>query len=144
MGTLLFSTGHAALPWAAIRFKLQASVSSVETFAYMLEGLELRSRVIAIYAEVERACLKGVFRLKTLLANAFVKMYASVLVFLSRARKYFRPNTGLRAVKGAFQSYQTSVAPWMERITDAETEVCRLVGLVQSEGSPHQSIIFCY
>ena len=91
-----YDPGHAALPWAAIRFMLQASVSSVETFAHMLEGVEFTSRIIAIYAEVERACLKGVSRLKSLLANALVRMYASVLAFLSRARQYFGQSSGLR------------------------------------------------
>ena len=126
---------HAALPWAAIRFMLQASVSTVETFGHMLEGVELCSRIIAIYAEVERACLKGVSRLKTQLADALVKMYATVLAFLSRARQYFGQSSGKRMLKGAFQSYQTSVAPWIERISGAEKDVLKLVGLVQSEGT---------
>lgn len=80
-----YDPGHAALPWAAIRFVLQASVSSVETFGHMLEGVELVARITAIYAEVEIACLKGVSRLKTQLANTLVKMYTGVLEFLSRA-----------------------------------------------------------
>ena len=130
-----YDPGHAALPWAAIRFVLQASVSSVETFGHMLEGVELVSRITAIYAEVERTCLKGVSRLKTQLANALVKMYAGVLAFLLRARRYFGQSSGKRALKGAFQSYQTTVAPWVDRIKNAETDVCRLVDLVQSEGS---------
>ena len=139
-----YDPGHAVLPWAAIRFILQASVSSVETFGYMLEGVELSSRIIAIYAEVERACLKGVSRLKTRLADALVKMYATVLAFLSRARQYFAQSSGKRFLKGAFQSYQTSVAPWVEPIDTAEKDVLRLVGLVQSEGSfcqPHGTLV---
>lgn len=134
-----YDPGHAALPWAAIRFVLQASVSSVETFGHMLEGVELSSRIIAIYAEVERACLKGVSRLKTQLADALVKLYAAVLAFLSRARQYFAQSSGKRFLKGAFQSYQTSVAPWVERINTVEKDVLKLVGLVQSEGSFRQS-----
>ena len=130
-----YDPGHAALPWAAIRFMLQASVSSVETMSHMLEGVELTSRITAIYAEVELACLKGVSRLKTQLENALIKMYAAVLAFLSRARQYFGQSSGKRVLKGAFQSYQTSVAPWIQRINNAETDVDRLVGLVQSEGS---------
>ena len=130
-----YDPGHATLPWAAIRFVLQASVSSVETFGHMVEGVELASRITAIYAEVERTCLKGVSRFKTQLANALVKMYASVLAFLLRARRYFGQSSGKRALKGAFQSYQSTVAPWVERIRNAETDVCRLVDLVQSEGS---------
>lgn len=130
-----YDPGHAALPWAAIRLILQASVSHVETFGHMLEGVELSSRIIAIYAEVERACLKGVSILKTQLADALVKMYAAVLAFLSRARQYFAQSSGKRLLKGAFQSHQTSVSPSVERISNAEKDVLKLVGLVQSEGS---------
>ena len=130
-----YDAGHVALPWAAIRFMLQASVSSVETFGHMLEGVELSSKIIAIYAEVERTCLNGGSRLKNQLVDAFVKMYAGVLAFLSRARQYFGQSAGKRALKGAFQSYQTSVAPWIERINNAEKDVLKLVGLVQAEGS---------
>ena len=130
-----YDPGHAALPWAAIRFLLQASVSSVETFGHMLEGVELSSKIIATYAEVERTCLQGVSKLKAQLADALVKMYAGVLSFLSRARQYFGQSSGLRAVKGAFQSYQTTVDPWIERIKNAEKNVQNLRHLVQAEGS---------
>ena len=133
-----YDPGHAALPWAAIRFILQTSVSSVETFGHMLEGVELSSRIIAIYAEVERGCLKGVSRLKTQLADALVKMYAAVLALLLRAKQYFAQSSGKRFLKGAFQSYQTSVAPWVEQINTAEKDVFKLVKLVQSEGSFRQ------
>ena len=126
---------HAALPWAAIRFLLQASVGSVETFGHMLEGVELSSKIIATYAEVERTWLKGVSKLKAQLANALVKLYAGVLAFLSRAREYFAQSSGKRALKGAFQPYQTSVDPWVERINNAEKDVLKLTGLVQAEGS---------
>ena len=130
-----YDAGHAALPWAAIRFLLQASVSSVETFGHMLEGVELTSKIIATYAEIERTCLKGVSKLKTQLADALIKMYASVLAFLSRARQYFGQSSGKRALKGAIQSYQTSVDPWVKRINNAEKDVLKLTGLVQAEGS---------
>ena len=129
-----YDPGHAALPWAAIRFLLQASVGSVETFGHMLEGVELSSKIIATYAEVERTCLKGVSKLKAQLANALVKLYAGVLAFLSRARRYFGHSSGKRAFKGAFQSYQTSVDPWIEQINNAEKDVLKLTGLVQAEG----------
>ena len=129
-----YDPGHAALPWAAIRFILQASVGSVETFGAMLDGIELTSRVIAVYAEVERTCLRGVSKLKTQLSNALVKLYAGVLSFLSKAVQYFGQSSSKRTLKGTFQSYQTTVAPCIERINKDEVDVCRLVSLVQSEG----------
>ena len=119
---------------------LQATVSSVETFGHMLEGIELSSRITAIYAEVERACLKGVSKLKTQLADALVKMYAGVLSFLFKAMHYFGQSSAKRALKGAFQSYRTSVAPFVDRINNAEKDVLKLVGLVQSEGTFYAAI----
>ena len=130
-----YDPGHAALPWAAIRLLLQASFSSLETFGHMLEGVELSSQIIATYAEVERTCLKGVSQFKTQLADALVKLYAGVLAFLSRARQYFGQSFGKRVLKGAFQLYQTSVDPWVERIRNAERDVVHLTRSVQNEGS---------
>ena len=130
-----YDPGHAALPWAVVRFVLQVSVSSVETFGHMLDGVELTTRIIAIYAEVERTCLRGVSKLKTHLANALVKLYAAVLTYLAKASHYFGQSTGKRIFKGAFLSSTTGVVPWTDRISDAETEVSRLVELVQAEGA---------
>lgn len=135
-----YDPGHAALPWAAIRFILQASIGSVETFGSMLDGIELTSRVVSVYAEVERTCLRGVSKLKTHLANSLVKLYAGVLSFLSKAVHYFEQSSSKRMLKGAFQSYQTSVAPYIEPINKDEVDVCRLISLVQSEGMLLQTV----
>lgn len=130
-----YDPGHAALPWAAVRFVLQASVSSVEVFGSMVDGVELTTRVIAIYTEVERLYLKGVSKLKTYLANALVKLYAAVLTYLARAIHYLRQSSGKRLMKGAFHSTATVVTPWIDKINEAETEVSRLKEIVQAEGA---------
>lgn len=42
-----YDPGHAALPWAAIRFLLQATVNDVEIYGNMLQSLELISNLLA-------------------------------------------------------------------------------------------------
>lgn len=133
--TMQYDPAHAALPWAAVRFLLQGAVSSVETFGIMAEGVELTSRIITIYAEVEKTCLKGVSKLKTLLAGRLITLYTAVLKYLARAGHYFSQSTGKRVLKGALQTFQSSVSPWLNGIREAEADVSRLVELVQAEGS---------
>ena len=129
-----YDPGHAALPWAAVRFLLQSAVNNVETFGVMAGGVELSSRIIAMYAEVEKACLKGVSKLKTLLGDALVKLYTAVLRFLARASYYFGQSKRKRVLKAAFQTFRTSVSPWLDRIEEAEGAATKLVELVQGEG----------
>ena len=130
-----YDPAHAALPWAAVRFLLQGAVNSVETFGVMVEGLELTSRVIAVYAEVERNCLRGFSKLKTHLANRIIVLYSAILRYLARASHYFDQSTSKRVLRGAFQTFRSSVSPWLDRIKEAEMEVSKLVELVQAEGS---------
>ena len=101
----------------------------------MAEGVEFTSRVITIYAEVEKTCLKGVSKLKTLLASRLITLYTAVLKYLVRAGHYFSQSTGKRVLKGALQTFQSSVSPWLDGIREAEVDVSKLVELVQAEGS---------
>lgn len=84
---------HAALPWAAVRFVLMAVVSENQIYSSTVEGIELVSRLITQYATVETLYLKGSSEIETLLSKALVRLYASILVFLARAKKFFSRRT---------------------------------------------------
>ena len=47
-----YDPGHAASPLAAVRFVLQASVSSMEILGGMLDGIEITTRIVATCSEV--------------------------------------------------------------------------------------------
>ena len=64
-----YDLAHAARPWALVRFFLQAALNDVETFGAMVEGVEITSRIIIQYTEVEKIYLQGESKLKTELGN---------------------------------------------------------------------------
>ncbi|CAD6572877.1 MAG: hypothetical protein ASARMPREDX12_005527 [Alectoria sarmentosa] len=92
-----FDPVHAALPWAAVRFVLQAVVNETHTYEGMLEGLEKVSSLITRYAMVEDMYLRrSSSSLEGQLSNALIWLYTSILVFLAKSRKYFSRKTGGR------------------------------------------------
>ncbi|KAH7308794.1 hypothetical protein BKA65DRAFT_601650 [Rhexocercosporidium sp. MPI-PUGE-AT-0058] len=52
-----YDPGHAALPWAAARLILQASINDVQTNGAMLEGMELTFNLIPKSEVIERLYL---------------------------------------------------------------------------------------
>ena len=71
----------------------QAVVSENQIYSSTVEGIELVSRLITQYATVETLYLKGSSEIETQLANSLVRLYASILVFLARAKKFFSRRT---------------------------------------------------
>lgn len=99
-----YESVHAALPWAAVRFVLQAAINETQTYEGMLEGLEKVSSVIVRYAMVEDMYLRrSSSPLEGQLSNAPIRFYTSILVFLAKPRKYFSRNTGGRIVRSSFR-----------------------------------------
>lgn len=71
----------------------QAVVSENQIYSSTVEGIELVSRLITQYATVETLYLKGSSEIETQLTKALVRLYASILVFLARAKKFFSRRT---------------------------------------------------
>lgn len=64
-----------------------------ETFGAMAEGIELVSSLLPRYAMIEDRYLHDASALKGDLEESLVRLYAAVLVYLSRARRYYTMNT---------------------------------------------------
>ena len=79
---------HAAVPWAAVRFVLQSMINDNKTYDAMASGLEYVSSLIARYYTVESLYSQSSL-LKEQLAEALLKLYSAVLVFLAKARRYY-------------------------------------------------------
>lgn len=132
-----YDPAHAALPWAAVRFLLQAAVNSVESFDAMLRGIEISTEIIATYAEQEKKLLRGESKSKKQLADSLVKLYEAVLRYLGRAGAYFQQTTFKRVLKDSFQPTQMSVNALLDSIRDAENHVLKFVRFVEHEGNCH-------
>lgn len=83
---------HASLPWVAIRILLQIMVNDSQTFGAMAQGVEYISNLIARYAIVEQLYLQKASAAKHQLTQAVTKLYAAVLKYLSKARRFYDRN----------------------------------------------------
>ena len=59
----------------------------------MIEGLELVSRLIAQYAEVERLYLHGASTQQDQLEQRITELYVAILIYLLKAREFYSQRT---------------------------------------------------
>lgn len=128
-----YDPGHAALPWAAVRFVLQAAVNENEIHAAMLEGVEQVFSLIARYTTVETLYLQNVSMERERLKGAIVKFYAAILQFLLTARRHFSHSTGHRILGSVIQTSEMKIDSHLQNIVDAEKEVNAMARLIDAE-----------
>lgn len=85
-----YDLGHAALPWAAVRFILQTSLNHAEQHAMILEGVEKIARVLAWSKIQESLYLGQTSEAVHLLKAKLVRLYVTVLSFLATAYRFYR------------------------------------------------------
>lgn len=127
-----YDPAHAALPWAAVRFVLQAAVSEQELYTSMLEGLEYVSEVITRSAWMETLYLSASSILRKPLQAELVKLYVVVLQFLGKARRHYSKSKVHRALGSLFSFDEQSVAGYMSHISDSEAKVKRIAELIDA------------
>jgi hypothetical protein len=88
-----YDPATAALPWAAVRFILQAAISDTQVEGAMVADLEVVSRLIARYREFEKVHLGRESLVKHQMEEGLARLYAEVLKFLATAVRYFETNT---------------------------------------------------
>lgn len=98
-----FDPMHASLPWAGVRFLLQVASSDKEIFGSMTEGLEKVSHLITRYAIFEDLYLQPDSALNEDLEEAITALYADILVYIGKAKKYFQKSTAGRILHSSFQ-----------------------------------------
>ena len=102
-----YDTAHAAPAWAAFRFVLQVktttllcrplfadahqmAVNDKRAFGEMIENLEAVAHLITRYAILEELYLQRYSTARDKLEDIVVCLYAEILTFLARCRKYFQ------------------------------------------------------
>ncbi|KAH6679762.1 hypothetical protein B0J14DRAFT_559066 [Halenospora varia] len=98
-----YDPGHAALPWAAARFVLQAIVSDVQKHGAMLQSLELVFNLMAKFAIVERLYLRKHSAARRQLEESITSLYISILQYLSEAIEYYKKGTLPKIITSVFQ-----------------------------------------
>jgi hypothetical protein len=72
---------------------LEVVVNDIQTYGSMIEGIEMVSNLITRYTLVEKHYLREQSDLQQQLSEGIVKVYAAVLTYLSRARRYYDRRT---------------------------------------------------
>ncbi|KAK4204557.1 hypothetical protein QBC40DRAFT_336757 [Triangularia verruculosa] len=128
---------HAAIPWAAIRLILQATVHDVEIFGFVMQSLDTITNLIAYCSIFETRYLvmsdssDETFKL---LSNALVSLYAAILAYLSAVLRRLSQSSVLRFIKGVgspLSDFETKFEP----IHAARSEVLTLCQLVEAKRS---------
>lgn len=133
-----FDPHHAALPWAGIRFLLQASVNDLETFTVMAERLEIVARLTARYSIFEAVYLqpdRGMLSTtQAKLIDALVLLYADCLRHLMDIGKYYDRSTKGRVARSIVgSSAELSSNSRLQSIAKKEEEVEKLGQIIQAE-----------
>ncbi|MCJ1378529.1 hypothetical protein MMC17_001628 [Xylographa soralifera] len=128
-----YDTAHAALPWAAVRLVLQASVNDSQTFGAMAEGIELVSNLITRYTIVECLYLRKPSMAKSQLTQALLEVYSAVLVYLSKAKRFYERSTPGRIAISVIHTPEQSVTQYLIKIIQKQTNVDACTHLVAQE-----------
>ncbi|KAI9888993.1 MAG: hypothetical protein M1814_006051 [Vezdaea aestivalis] len=128
-----YDPGHAALPWACVRFFLQCAVNDVETFGCVLEGMELVSHLINRYAIFEKLYLRKELLITDQLRRALIRLYSAVLRYLARAKRFYSQGSGKRLLKSVVQFYEVTFGPLLEAIRREQLNVDYYARLADAE-----------
>jgi ankyrin repeat protein len=124
-----YDPAHAALPWAAVRFILQSVINYTEVEREILEGIELVTRLLASFREVEKIYLGAGVLVE--LQDALVYAYATILQTLAEAVRYLSQSKMINGLKAPFK-----VAPSGDNIKtllDSEHQVLRFTSLADGQ-----------
>ncbi|KAH7072565.1 hypothetical protein FB567DRAFT_205894 [Paraphoma chrysanthemicola] len=127
-----YDPGHAALPWAAIRFILKTSLNEVEVFGAVLQGVESVSRTLTRCTVMENLYLLSDFKISDQLREALVGLYAAILTFLGKSLQHYSRSTVTRIAKTIVTTVD-EVEKWSDPIEEKQAEVERLVALAEAE-----------
>ncbi|KAL8992531.1 MAG: hypothetical protein Q9169_007030 [Polycauliona sp. 2 TL-2023] len=131
-----YDQAHAALPWAGVRFLLQASASdsiSHETLNNRRLRLETVAHCITRYAIFEQVYAQRNTTASSELESALTALYAELLTFLAKAKRYFQTPTASRMLKSALTAFESDENQQLERIISQDAKVSAIATLSDAE-----------
>ncbi|KIM92814.1 hypothetical protein OIDMADRAFT_107066 [Oidiodendron maius Zn] len=120
---------HAALPWAGVRFLLQIAVNDIAKFAFVMEDITSIAQMICRYAVFEDVYAQSISAADDELERALIRFYAAILIYLSKARKYFQENSAKRIIKSGLLA-KTDLESYFQNIIKTQETVDRCSDLV--------------
>ncbi|KAK2685838.1 hypothetical protein QWA68_015853 [Fusarium oxysporum] len=145
-----YDPGHAALPWAGVRFLLQIVIGDFQAYNFVLESIENLTELLCRHACMEELLLQfskaptngpSASNPAHELRQALVQLYTSVLTYLAHARAYFQQSTAKRLVKSALLQ-PSDLEESFTVIADAQSKVDRCLHLacIQDELDRHDRL----
>ncbi|KAJ5520473.1 Velvet factor [Penicillium fimorum] len=89
---------HAALPWAGVRFLLNIAMGDLKTYNELLETITDVAEILCRHAPLERLLKQAPSQAAEELGRTLVKLYASILTYLAKAKAYYLKNTPQRVI----------------------------------------------
>ena len=108
-------------------------MNDVQIFGILVEGLEVVCEIVARYATIERLYLRQSASLNNLLENSIIALYASILLFFSKCRKYFDLRFAQRLARSITQAPEQLASKYLEKIAVNERNVKELTRIIDAE-----------
>ena len=113
----------------------QVSVNDVQIFGSLAEGLEGVCKIIARYSVIESLYLRQSASVGDLLEKAIIALYATILVFFSKCRKYLDLGLAQRLARAVTQVPEQSISKHLEKIAVNDRNVNKLIKIIDAERS---------
>ncbi|RDW56499.1 hypothetical protein BP5796_13140 [Coleophoma crateriformis] len=127
-----YDPGHAALPWAGVRFLLQVAINDSRKFAFLVDGASSIAEIVCRCTLLEKFYLQSTSVAIDELENSLVELYACIILYLSKAKSYFHENTAKRIMKSAI-FLQSDFESSLNAIFAAQEKVGRYSKLVERQ-----------
>ena len=127
-----YDPGHAALPWAGVRFILQFAVGDIVKFDFVVEGAESIARMIGRYAIFEDIYLRRPSKASEGLENALVRLYSTILMYQSKAKSFFDQSSAKRILGSVFVT-EDEFESLVRKMDLEQSNVDRCAAIVNAE-----------
>lgn len=127
-----YDPGHAALPWAGVRFILQVAVGDIVKFDFVVEGAESIARMLGRYAIFEDIYLRRTSKASMELENAIVRLYSTILMYQSKAKSFFDQSSPKRILRGVFVT-EDEFANMARKMDLQQSDVDRCAAILDAE-----------
>ena len=127
-----YDPGHAALPWAGLRFILQVAIGDIVRFDFVVKGTESIARMLGRYAIFEDVYLRRTSKATTELENALIRLYSTILLYQSKAKVFFDQSSPKRILGTVFFS-ENELESLARRMDLEQSNVDRCAAILDAE-----------
>ncbi|KAF2722899.1 hypothetical protein K431DRAFT_311310 [Polychaeton citri CBS 116435] len=134
-----FDSVHAALPWAALRLVLQASVNNLDKHATVLEGIESTSHDLLWSKVAEEIFLQVPNAAHDQLEQRFIELYQSLLIFLALLKYIANIKIDVGRMTDSPWSTDSNLRQDLEAAVKARKEIEKLTSQIAKRMTIEQS-----